>query len=49
MAASLYTGTFRGDTRVSVMANNNDEAKRLLEAQYGRGTITNVQWTPHGR
>ena len=46
----IYTGTYSGTgSRVSVVAQNNDEAKRLLEAQYGRGTISNVQWNPKGR
>lgn len=43
-----YTATFQArpgvsPQKVSVEAMNSDRARDLFEAQYGRGTISNVQ------
>lgn len=40
-------GIGRGQQKVFVQARNNDDARRLLEAQYGRGNVSSVQWAGH--
>ena len=44
--ASVHTQRGVAPATVPVYADNADEAKHILEAQYGRGNVTNVQWHP---
>jgi hypothetical protein len=47
MAKNTYTATVKltngNRERVSVQADNDGNAKAMLEAQYGRGNVSNVQ------
>ena len=43
--AYISLGLGRGQQTVYIMARNADDARRLLEMQYGRGTVSSVQFT----